>query len=229
MRFPKKGETCKMVWKIEAFYKSKDNPKLDPAGCLVLVFNYTGDRLNFGLATEQARREGRKVGNWGSIWGEFSLGFGLCDHFLWVHATGRRSWWILAWGNFQKNVNSHFLGIHFQSRNCFSWCAGPGDKLHWGPDPLWSCHWARQEGRHQGGQTFSSNFFELFLFSTFPSFSTFPFPFPFVFLYSYLLFEWLHTFLCNPTRSLNFVSWWSFSLFSVFLSSDPKTKHCPYF
>ena len=32
------------------------------AGCLVLVFNYTGDRLNFGLATEQARREGRKVG-----------------------------------------------------------------------------------------------------------------------------------------------------------------------
>merc|ERR1711971_122382 len=36
---------------------AKDNP----AGCLVLVFNYTGDRLNFGLATEQARREGRKV------------------------------------------------------------------------------------------------------------------------------------------------------------------------
>jgi dihydroxyacetone kinase len=32
-----------------------------PAGCLVLVFNYTGDRLNFGLATEQARREGSKV------------------------------------------------------------------------------------------------------------------------------------------------------------------------
>ena len=29
---------------------------------LVLVFNYTGDRLNFGLATEQARREGGKVG-----------------------------------------------------------------------------------------------------------------------------------------------------------------------
>ena len=27
----------------------------------MLVFNYTGDRLNFGLATEQARREGRKV------------------------------------------------------------------------------------------------------------------------------------------------------------------------
>ena len=32
----------------------------------------------------------------------------------------------------------------------FSWCAGPGDKLHWGSDPLWACHWARQEGRHQG-------------------------------------------------------------------------------
>ena len=56
-------------------YSLKDKAKLDPAGCLVLVFNYTGDRLNFGLATEQARREGRKVGNWGSIWGEFSLGF----------------------------------------------------------------------------------------------------------------------------------------------------------
>ena len=51
----------------------KDRPKLDPAGCLVLVFNYTGDRLNFGLATEQARREGRKVGNWG----KFPLGFSM--------------------------------------------------------------------------------------------------------------------------------------------------------
>lgn len=32
-----------------------------PAGTLVLLKNYTGDRLNFGLAVEQARAEGLKV------------------------------------------------------------------------------------------------------------------------------------------------------------------------
>jgi hypothetical protein len=32
-----------------------------PAGVLVLVINYTGDRIHFGLATERARREGIKV------------------------------------------------------------------------------------------------------------------------------------------------------------------------
>lgn len=32
-----------------------------PAGCLLIVKNYTGDRLNFGLAAEQARAEGLKV------------------------------------------------------------------------------------------------------------------------------------------------------------------------
>lgn len=31
------------------------------AGVLVLVINYTGDRIHFGLATERARREGVKV------------------------------------------------------------------------------------------------------------------------------------------------------------------------
>lgn len=31
------------------------------AGCLLIVKNYTGDRLNFGLATERARALGRKV------------------------------------------------------------------------------------------------------------------------------------------------------------------------
>ncbi|WP_280541421.1 dihydroxyacetone kinase subunit DhaK [Chromohalobacter sp. 11-W] len=31
------------------------------AGCLLVVKNYTGDRLNFGLAAEHARREGLKV------------------------------------------------------------------------------------------------------------------------------------------------------------------------
>ena len=31
------------------------------AGVLVLVINYTGDRIHFGLATERARREGIKV------------------------------------------------------------------------------------------------------------------------------------------------------------------------
>lgn len=32
-----------------------------PAGCLLIVKNYTGDRLNFGLAAERARTFGRKV------------------------------------------------------------------------------------------------------------------------------------------------------------------------
>ncbi|SNY58861.1 glycerone kinase [Enterobacter sp. CC120223-11] len=32
-----------------------------PAGCLLIVKNYTGDRLNFGLAAEKARRLGYKV------------------------------------------------------------------------------------------------------------------------------------------------------------------------
>lgn len=31
------------------------------AGCLLIVKNYTGDRLNFGLAAERARAQGRKV------------------------------------------------------------------------------------------------------------------------------------------------------------------------
>ena len=31
------------------------------AGVLVLVINYTGDRIHFGLATERARKEGIKV------------------------------------------------------------------------------------------------------------------------------------------------------------------------
>ncbi|MBY8975200.1 dihydroxyacetone kinase subunit DhaK [Rhodobacteraceae bacterium NNCM2] len=33
-----------------------------PAGCLLIVKNYTGDRLNFGLAAERARALGLKVG-----------------------------------------------------------------------------------------------------------------------------------------------------------------------
>ncbi|KAH9330234.1 hypothetical protein KI387_002342, partial [Taxus chinensis] len=32
-----------------------------PQGCLLIVTNYTGDRLNFGLAAEQAKAEGYKV------------------------------------------------------------------------------------------------------------------------------------------------------------------------
>ncbi|KAB2041294.1 hypothetical protein ES319_D02G138400v1 [Gossypium barbadense] len=32
-----------------------------PMGCLLIVMNYTGDRLNFGLAGEQARSEGYKI------------------------------------------------------------------------------------------------------------------------------------------------------------------------
>jgi len=32
-----------------------------PAGCLLVVFNYTGDRVNFGLAANRAKAEGLKV------------------------------------------------------------------------------------------------------------------------------------------------------------------------
>jgi len=32
-----------------------------PAGCLLVLKNYTGDRLNFGLAAERARAMGHKV------------------------------------------------------------------------------------------------------------------------------------------------------------------------
>ena len=32
-----------------------------PKGCLLIVKNYTGDRLNFGMAMEKARSEGFKV------------------------------------------------------------------------------------------------------------------------------------------------------------------------
>lgn len=32
-----------------------------PAGCLLVVMNYTGDRLNFGAAAERAKAEGLEV------------------------------------------------------------------------------------------------------------------------------------------------------------------------
>jgi dihydroxyacetone kinase len=32
-----------------------------PAGALLIVKNYTGDRLHFGIAAEQAKAEGYKV------------------------------------------------------------------------------------------------------------------------------------------------------------------------
>ena len=32
-----------------------------PAGCLLIVKNYTGDRLHFGIAAEQAKAEGLQV------------------------------------------------------------------------------------------------------------------------------------------------------------------------
>lgn len=38
-----------------------------PLGCLVLVMNYTGDRLNFGMAVERAKAEGYKVSSIGLL------------------------------------------------------------------------------------------------------------------------------------------------------------------
>ena len=107
----------------------------------MLVFNYTGDRLNFGLATEQARREGRKVGTGAQFFGEFShWGFGLCI----LSSTG-----ACNWEEVQRDIGLRkllegaqliFVGDRLSKAQLFSWCAGPGDKLHWGPDPLWACH-----------------------------------------------------------------------------------------
>ena len=37
------------------------------AGCLVIVFNYTGDRLNFGRAVAQATQAGTQVAEPGTI------------------------------------------------------------------------------------------------------------------------------------------------------------------
>lgn len=36
-------------------------PTPNPAGCLLIVMNYTGDRLNFGAAAERAKAEGLRV------------------------------------------------------------------------------------------------------------------------------------------------------------------------
>ena len=36
------------------------------AGCLVIVFNYTGDRLNFGRAVAQATQAGTQVARHGA-------------------------------------------------------------------------------------------------------------------------------------------------------------------
>ena len=77
-----------------------------------------------------------------------------------------------------RRLSTHIYWRYtFKGAIVFSWCAGPGDKLHWGPDPLWSCHWARQEGRHQGATTFSCNSFWLFSFSIISHFSIFFFAF----------------------------------------------------
>ncbi|XP_050405401.1 triokinase/FMN cyclase isoform X1 [Patella vulgata] len=37
--------------------------KHNPAGCLLIISNYTGDKLNFGVAMEKARQEGIRVGS----------------------------------------------------------------------------------------------------------------------------------------------------------------------
>ena len=53
----KLSEECQIPFIGETLSKAQ----LFLAGVLVLVINYTGDRIHFGLATERARREGIKV------------------------------------------------------------------------------------------------------------------------------------------------------------------------
>lgn len=42
-------------------YAIREVSKTSPGGVLVLIPNYTGDRLNFGLAVETAKAEGLQV------------------------------------------------------------------------------------------------------------------------------------------------------------------------
>mmetsp|Transcript_20446 Transcript_20446/g.29146 ORF Transcript_20446/g.29146 Transcript_20446/m.29146 type:complete len:609 (-) Transcript_20446:89-1915(-) len=45
---------------IRAITPVSDSNSADDGGCLILVLNYTGDRLNFGMACELANAEGRR-------------------------------------------------------------------------------------------------------------------------------------------------------------------------
>ena len=147
--------------------------------------------------------------------GNFLIGdLGSVFSLLRVHATGRRSRGILAWGNFWKEPNSNLLEIDFQRHNCLAGVLVlvinyTGDRIHFGL--------ATERARREGIKVlkFSPLTFP-FLLLCLPFSTLFP-------IHSCLLFEWLHTFLCNRTGLLNFVSLWSF------LSSNLKPKHCLYF
>ena len=52
------------------------------AGCFVIVFNYTGDRLTFGRAVESAKSQGVKVMH--KIFVLYiCLGYGFCHDLSW--------------------------------------------------------------------------------------------------------------------------------------------------
>ena len=46
---------------MDDLYRAIPRFPLFLGGCLLIVANYTGDRLNFGLAFEKAREEGIKI------------------------------------------------------------------------------------------------------------------------------------------------------------------------
>ena len=90
-----------------------------------------------------SKPEGRG-GRWeleAQFFGEFShWGFGLCI----LSSMG-----ACNWEEVQRDIGLRkllegaqliFVGDRLSKAQLFSWCAGPGDKLHWGPDPLWACH-----------------------------------------------------------------------------------------
>ena len=58
--------------------------------------------------------------------------------------------WQLRWPWFQ------YRSSHIYQMSSRGSC--PGDKLHWGPDPLWSCNRASQKGRDQGAAMYFSSY-----------------------------------------------------------------------
>ena len=65
----------------------------------------------------------------------------------------------------------------------------PGDKLHWGPDPLWPCNRASQKGRDQGAAIFVFVFVFVFDFVFLFVFGlVFMFVFVFIFAFDSMFF-----------------------------------------
>ena len=98
--------------------------------------------------TKLSRPEGREDGRVSTLlslglnlWGiEISLAFVTISYgcLLLVRSID----WDVDLRNVSEESVAPISWRNIQRHNCsmFSWCASRGDKLHWGPDPLWTCH-----------------------------------------------------------------------------------------